>query len=74
MSKSERLASLYDETSNLEENGEYQKAKTAFLDAATLALEYAKRAYVFKIGEIFLEDKADNLLKNDEVKRSFLGE
>lgn len=41
---------------------------------ARMALEYANRAYVFKIGEIFLEDKGENLLKNDEVKRSFLGE
>lgn len=41
---------------------------------ARMALEYADRAYVFKIGEIFLEDTGKNLLKNDEIKKSFLGE
>ena len=39
-----------------------------------MALEYAYRGYVFKIGEIFLEDTGKNLLKNEEVKKSFLGE
>ncbi len=38
-----------------------------------MALEYADRGYLFKIGEIIFEDKAKNLLKNDEVKKSFLG-
>ncbi|MGB2769539.1 MAG: ATP-binding cassette domain-containing protein, partial [Candidatus Zixiibacteriota bacterium] len=41
---------------------------------ARMALEYADRAYVFRIGEIFLEDSAENLLRNDEIKKSFLGE
>lgn len=41
---------------------------------ARMALEYADRAYVFKIGEIFLEDTGKNLLGNDEIKKSFLGE
>jgi len=41
---------------------------------ARMALEYADRAYVFRIGEIFLEDTGQNLLKNDEIKKSFLGE
>jgi len=41
---------------------------------ARMALEYADRGYVFQIGEIFLEDRAENLLENEEVKRSFLGE
>jgi branched-chain amino acid transport system ATP-binding protein len=41
---------------------------------ARMALEYADRAYVFKIGEIFLEDTGKNLLENDEVRKSFLGE
>ncbi len=41
---------------------------------ARMALEYADRAYVFRIGEIFLEDTGKNLLKNDEVRKSFLGE
>lgn len=33
----------------------------------------AHRGYVFKIGEIVLEDKGKNLLENEEVKRAFLG-
>ncbi len=41
---------------------------------ARMALEYADRGYVFKIGEIALEDTGKNLLGNDEVRRSFLGE
>lgn len=41
---------------------------------ARMALEYADRAYVFKIGEIFLEDTGENLLRNDRIKKSFLGE
>lgn len=41
---------------------------------ARMALEYADRGYVFRIGEIFLGDKAANLLVNEEVKKSFLGE
>jgi branched-chain amino acid transport system ATP-binding protein len=40
---------------------------------ARMALEYADRAYVFKIGEIFFEGRGNELLKNDEVKKSFLG-
>jgi len=41
---------------------------------ARMALEYADRGYVFEIGKIAFEDSAKNLLENDEVKRSFLGE
>lgn len=41
---------------------------------ARMALEYADRGYVFKIGEIFLEDTGKNLLTNNEVKKLFLGE
>ena len=41
---------------------------------ARMALEHSDRAYVFKIGEIFLEDTAKILLKNDEIRKSFLGE
>lgn len=41
---------------------------------ARMALDFAYRGYVFKIGKIFLEDKAENLLKNKEIKKSFLGE
>jgi branched-chain amino acid transport system ATP-binding protein len=40
---------------------------------AQMALEIAHRAYVFKIGEIFLHDTGKNLLENDEVKKAFLG-
>ena len=41
---------------------------------ARVALEYADRGYVFRIGEIALEDTGRNLLENDEVRKSFLGE
>lgn len=41
---------------------------------ARMALEYAHRGYVFKIGEIFLEDTGENLLNNENVRKSFLGE
>jgi branched-chain amino acid transport system ATP-binding protein len=41
---------------------------------ARMALEYADRGYVFEIGKIAFEDKAKNLLENDKVKKSFLGE
>ena len=41
---------------------------------ARMALEYADRCYVFEIGKIAFEDKAKNLLENDEVRKSFLGE
>lgn len=40
---------------------------------ASEALKIAHRAYVFKIGEIALEDKSSNLLENEEVKKAFLG-
>ena len=41
---------------------------------ARLALEYADRGYVYKIGGLFLEDSAKNLLLNENIKKSFLGE
>jgi len=41
---------------------------------ARMSLEYADRGYVFKIGEIFMEGYAKKLLKNDKVRKSFLGE
>ena len=41
---------------------------------ARMALEYADRGYVFKIGEIFLEDTGENLLRSEEVRKAFLGE
>lgn len=40
---------------------------------ARMALEYADRGYVFKIGEIVFEDTGKNLLGNEEIKKSFLG-
>lgn len=40
---------------------------------ARMALEHADRGYVFDIGKIAFEDKAKNLLENDEVRKSFLG-
>jgi len=39
-----------------------------------IALEYADRGYVFEIGKIAFEDKAKNLLDNDNVKKSYFGE
>ena len=41
---------------------------------ARMALEYASRGYVYKIGEIAFEDTGKNLLENDVVRKSFLGE
>ncbi len=41
---------------------------------ARMALEYAHRAYVFKIGKIFLEGEGKQLLENEVIKKSFLGE
>ena len=41
---------------------------------ARMALEYADRGYVFEIGKIAFQDEAKNLLENDEVRKSFLGE
>ncbi len=41
---------------------------------ARMALEYADRGYVFEIGKIAFADNASDLLENDRVKKSFLGE
>ena len=41
---------------------------------ARMALEVADRGYVFEIGEIAFEGEAKNLLENDEIRKSFLGE
>jgi len=41
---------------------------------ARVALEYADRGYVFRIGEIAFEGTGRSLLENDEVRKSFLGE
>jgi len=40
---------------------------------ASMALEIAHRGYVFSIGEIVLEDNGKNLLRNEDVKKAFLG-
>jgi len=37
------------------------------------ALEYADRAYVFKIGEIAFEGKGEDLMKSKAIEKSFLG-
>lgn len=41
---------------------------------AKMALEYADRAYVFKIGEIAMEGTGKELLQNEKVRKTFLGE
>jgi branched-chain amino acid transport system ATP-binding protein len=38
-----------------------------------MALEISHGGYVFKIGEIALEGEGRNLLKNEEVRKAFLG-
>jgi branched-chain amino acid transport system ATP-binding protein len=40
---------------------------------ANLALKVADRGYVMENGHITLEDNADNLLVNEEVKKAYLG-
>lgn len=40
---------------------------------ARMALEYADKAYVFKIGEILLEGEGKHLLSDETIKKSFLG-
>ncbi|MEW6419440.1 MAG: ABC transporter ATP-binding protein [Nitrospirota bacterium] len=55
---------------------EINKAGTSVLlveQNARIALEIAHRAYVFKIGSIFMEDTGENLLKSEQVKKAFLG-
>ena len=41
---------------------------------ARMALKLAHRGYVMESGGIVLEDSADNLLGNDEVRKAYLGE
>lgn len=40
---------------------------------AHMALSIATRGYVMETGKIIMEDKAENLLGNDEVKAAYLG-
>lgn len=59
-----------------EKLAEINKSGTSILlveQNAQMALEIAHRGYVFKIGEIVLEDSGKSLLVNQEVKRAFLG-
>ncbi len=41
---------------------------------AQLALQLASRGYVIETGQIVLEDEAAKLLRNDEVRKAYLGE
>jgi branched-chain amino acid transport system ATP-binding protein len=55
---------------------EINKSGTSILlveQNARMALEISHRGYVFKNGMIFLEDTGNNLLKNDQVEKLFLG-
>lgn len=40
---------------------------------ATMALEVAHRGYVLQTGEIVLKDSAENLKKNEMVRKAYLG-
>ena len=40
---------------------------------ANMALHVAQRGYVLETGRIVLEDTAENLIKNEQVKKSYLG-
>ena len=60
-----------------EKINEINKDGTAILiveQNARIALEYADRGYVFEIEKIALEGKSQDLLENDEIRKSFLGE
>ena len=41
---------------------------------AQLALQFSHRGYVIETGEISLADSSEKLLKNEEVKKAYLGE
>ena len=41
---------------------------------ARMALQVASRGYVLQTGEIVLNDSADNLRKNEMVRKAYLGE
>ena len=40
---------------------------------AQMALQYSHRGYVLETGEIILAETSDNLIKNDQVKKAYLG-
>lgn len=52
-----------------------ESGTTVFLveQNANQALKIAHRAYVMETGRITLEDSAENLLANDEVRKAYLG-
>ena len=52
-----------------------ESGTTVFLveQNANQALKIAHRGYVMENGKITLEDKAENLLSNEDVKRAYLG-
>ena len=41
---------------------------------ANLALQAAKRGYVLETGQITMEDRAETLLHNPEIRKAYLGE
>ena len=41
---------------------------------ANLALQAAKRGYVLETGKVTMEDEADKLLHNEEIRKAYLGE
>ena len=64
------IAQIFDIIRKVNESG-----TTVFLveQNANQALKVAHRAYVMENGAITLEDKAENLLSNEDVKRAYLG-
>ena len=65
------LELIFDKLAEINENG------TSILlveQNASEALEIAHRGYVFSIGEIIMEDTGKNLLRNENVKKAFLGD
>jgi branched-chain amino acid transport system ATP-binding protein len=41
---------------------------------ANIALQAANRGYVLETGNITMEDQADKLLNNSEIRKAYLGE
>jgi len=41
---------------------------------ARMALQVSQRGYVLETGKIVLEDKSENLMQNESVKKAYLGE
>ena len=54
-------------------NTEYNTTIFLVEQNANLALQVANRGYVMENGKIVLEDSAENLLSNEEVKKAYLG-